>query len=390
MFKNGTKVDLFKNMSPAWSLIPLLAAIFFSLPLLKAGLVWDDIIFESRQLPYFKKFSDAFFAPAGVESLQNFYFRPVVLLSYMFDQWVASSDGYIPAAFAHAANVGYHLVSTLFLYWLALLLFRGTPYKRFGALVAALIFALHPIHAETVMNISGRTDGMATMFLLAAAVAAIYWRDRGSWTVAISSSIFIILSMLAKEIGVSALFIIPTLVYFAPYDEGNIKTPSVKRLSIITAIIFFSVVLYLIFRLSFGFSFGDQSSFGFSEKLIRLAGALGYYLKKSIFVWPQSHFMPEIPFSASDISALFAAPALLGFLLVKRRTGRWWQSAARSFSLPSRHHSLWRLNLSQQLLLLNVIYICPQSVCVCCLAILHQSFGVEFLCVLSCLRRYVR
>ncbi|PLX41919.1 MAG: hypothetical protein C0608_04050 [Deltaproteobacteria bacterium] len=317
MFEVGKMRVELKDTSPLWALFPVLAAVLFSITLLKAGLVWDDIIFESRQLPYFKTISDAFIAPDGVESLTSFYFRPVVLLSYMLDQWLASSDGFIPAAMAHGANVAYHVISTFLLYWLASLLFRGSTYRGLAALVATLIFALHPIHAETVMNISGRSDGLATMFFLAALVAAILWRDKGKWLAAIATIIFIFLSLLAKEIGISALFVIPVLLYFSPYGDCVPEKP-LRRLLILMALICLAVALYFAIRMGFGFNLGAESSFSFGEKVIRLVGALGYYLRKSIFVWPQSHFMPNIPFSWGDIAALVITPVLLFFMLLKK------------------------------------------------------------------------
>ena len=114
--------------------------------------------------------------------------RPVQLLSLMLDSalWGLRPAGY------HLTNILLHAGSTLLLFLLALRLsvsfaeFSGKDDRqavgragaRFGALAAALLFALHPVQVEAVCVPSFREDLLATFFLLAGLLAAAVFADR--------------------------------------------------------------------------------------------------------------------------------------------------------------------------------------------------------------------
>lgn len=64
----------------------------------------------------------------------------------------------------HAENIVWHIAGTLLV--MALLLRLGA--KLWSATLAALVFAVHPVHVEAVANIVGRSDMIAAVFYLAA------------------------------------------------------------------------------------------------------------------------------------------------------------------------------------------------------------------------------
>jgi protein O-mannosyl-transferase len=84
-------------------------------------------------------------------------YRPLTTLSYMFNY----------AVLGEGANVwGYHLINFL-LHWanacLVLIIIRRLSGKLGLALVAAALFAVHPVNVESVTNIVGRADLLATL-----------------------------------------------------------------------------------------------------------------------------------------------------------------------------------------------------------------------------------
>jgi tetratricopeptide (TPR) repeat protein len=85
-------------------------------------------------------------------------YRPLPLTTYALTWWFAG--GWTPAY--HATNMLLHAVCTVLLF-LGLLRFASTG----TAAVAAAVFALHPVHAEAVANIAGRTELMLGAGLLA-------------------------------------------------------------------------------------------------------------------------------------------------------------------------------------------------------------------------------
>jgi protein O-mannosyl-transferase len=116
---------------------------------------------------------------------------------------------------------GFHLVNLLLhaaVTWLLYLLLRevlavASPQGKTAALVAALLFAVHPIHTEAVASITGRAELLAAAFLLAGCI--LHLRDRE-----ISALVCFVLAVLSKE---SAVVFLP-LVFVCDYAAGEWKS----------------------------------------------------------------------------------------------------------------------------------------------------------------------
>lgn len=91
-------------------------------------------------------------------------FLPVRNLSYFVDRWLY---GYRPAGW-HASNVLLHALATWLLHGLLLRLLGDAPGSRLAALGGALIWALHPLHTETVCWVMGRRSRLMLVFALLA------------------------------------------------------------------------------------------------------------------------------------------------------------------------------------------------------------------------------
>ena len=96
------------------------------------------------------------------------YYRPVFLL------WLAANY----ALFEHAAwgwhltSVAVHAVASVLVLWVGVRL----GLERFAAVLAGCLFAVHPAHVESVAWVSGITDPLMTMFLLACLLLHLRWR----------------------------------------------------------------------------------------------------------------------------------------------------------------------------------------------------------------------
>ncbi|MBI1873575.1 MAG: tetratricopeptide repeat protein [Acidobacteria bacterium] len=102
----------------------------------------------------------SFFESAGVLTDLKTYYRPVAIVSFMLD---AQIGGTSPAIY-HLTNVVLHAVVTVFLFR-TLTRMGGAP---IGALVASLIFAVHPANVQTVCWIMGRNELLLAAFSLIA------------------------------------------------------------------------------------------------------------------------------------------------------------------------------------------------------------------------------
>jgi hypothetical protein len=88
------------------------------------------------------------------------YWRPLVTLSFLIDRALFG----LHAAGYHLTNLALHAACTILWLGLAEKLLGGAR----GAFAAGALFAVHPCHAEAVLWASGRTDLLATFFVLAA------------------------------------------------------------------------------------------------------------------------------------------------------------------------------------------------------------------------------
>jgi tetratricopeptide (TPR) repeat protein len=87
------------------------------------------------------------------------YWHPVTWLSHMLDVTLFGTGSFGP----HAVNVALHLASTTLLFvWL-----RRATRQPLTAVVVAALFALHPLHVESVAWISERKDLLSAFFFLA-------------------------------------------------------------------------------------------------------------------------------------------------------------------------------------------------------------------------------
>ena len=94
------------------------------------------------------------------EGPSDILYRPLTLATYLL-QWATTGEQTWPF---HAVNVLLHTLVSLMVTVLAWRLFR----QRSIALLAGLLFAVHPLHTEVVANVVGRAELLAAFWSLAA------------------------------------------------------------------------------------------------------------------------------------------------------------------------------------------------------------------------------
>ena len=196
--------DTLSNRSPrhAWVILLLLGALSLA-PY--ANSLWGDFVWDDRALILENSYiqdsrllgegliSDFWRSPDDPER-QRFFFRPVVTLSYFLDHalWGQRPAGY------HATNLLLHPSDVLLVFSCFSVLT-----SRELAFVSAAIFAVHPMHTESVTWISGRTDLLASAFVLGSfrcylAISGRSWDTLRSVAVAL----LYLLALLAKEVSI--------------------------------------------------------------------------------------------------------------------------------------------------------------------------------------------
>jgi protein O-mannosyl-transferase len=148
---------------PRWFPLVVVAAAFAVYTnALGNGFVWDDgnLVVGNPLIKRFAELGNLLTSPL---QLNTQYFRPVQGLTFLLDYQVF---GPRPAGF-HLTSIVIHAAVGVLLYLFAARLFDDGV----AALFAALLFVVHPVHTEAVTYVSGRSDPLGALFLL----AALWW-----------------------------------------------------------------------------------------------------------------------------------------------------------------------------------------------------------------------
>jgi tetratricopeptide (TPR) repeat protein len=209
---------------------------------LGGGFVWDDaplIVDNSRiQRPgeYVRILTASFWETGDQHDRFRAFFRPVVSLSYAADY-----------ALWGARPFGFHLTNLLLHFgccWLVYRIGLREPIPRRAALAAAALFAVHPVHVESVAWISGRTDLLCAIFLLAAFLAC-RSSERGSGPVrGLLPPLLFGAALFAKEMAAT----LPLLVFADRWLAADEDGGRLRRAGSATWPLLVVLVLYLLAR----------------------------------------------------------------------------------------------------------------------------------------------
>jgi tetratricopeptide (TPR) repeat protein len=327
---NNSKSNIHNSTFIIGVAITVFAALLYA-NALGNGLVWDDPIVLDRQLLAFRGMRDLIFTPRNIPQYSPDYYRPLTTLSYLIDRAVGGTGPFM----FHLSVVAYHVVATYLVFRLGLVLFRGTAVILMAAGVGAAIFAVHPIHTESVAWGAGRSDVIACCFALAGALA--YLRD--DWTPLRRASVaaaLVFAAMLAKETAVTLLVILPASDAIlgrrpvaaarpVPRAERRRQRDQKDALSfgwLPYAPLAAALVLYTVLRqATLGTMFGQASPPG-ATGAAKLVGAVGLYIRMLVAPIQQCAYISDLPAGALALmvtAALLAASALGAVVLWRRR-----------------------------------------------------------------------
>jgi len=179
--------------------------------------LWDDegLIVRNQFIKELSSWGRFFTSDLYSSSLagSNFY-RPVQTLSFILDYhlWHLNPFGY------HLTNLLLQIITAFLIFLLILTLLNDSVL----AFVAALLFAVSPIHCEAVTYISGRADMLMAVFLLCSLLAFIRTFEIKSLSkyiwLAVALFLFV-LGLLSKELAGVFPFVILAWVYYFKREE---------------------------------------------------------------------------------------------------------------------------------------------------------------------------
>uniref|UniRef100_A0A8C6S5K7 Protein O-mannosyl-transferase TMTC3 n=1 Tax=Neogobius melanostomus TaxID=47308 RepID=A0A8C6S5K7_9GOBI len=172
---------------------------------LSCGFVFDDVsaILDNKDLrpstPLKNLFLNDFWGTPMSEERSHKSYRPLTVLTFRLNYLCSE----LSAASYHLLNVLLHaLVCVLFLRVCRLFL------DHRHSLVAALLFAVHPIHTEAVTGVVGRAELLSSIFFLAAFLS--YTKSTSPqraivWTPILLTVVLVAVATLCKEQGITVV-----------------------------------------------------------------------------------------------------------------------------------------------------------------------------------------
>jgi protein O-mannosyl-transferase len=242
----------------------------------------------------------AFGASYWAGNLNTTVYRPLAVATYALDWMVGSAPWF------HLVNVVWHVAATLLVAHLA---------RRWAgdaaALIAGVLFAVHPVHVEAVANIVGRNELMAAAFVLVAVFAALEYERP------LLSGVAFACGLLSKENAI----VTPALIAFA-WLLGVRPVPARRRIAwfvatwAIVAIGYFAL-RYVVFR-SYGAGIVAVAPVfnGASPLTVRVTAVAALGDVARLLLFPLHLQADYSPAERTAVTALVDARFLVGVLVI--------------------------------------------------------------------------
>ncbi|MBI5216559.1 MAG: tetratricopeptide repeat protein [Ignavibacteriae bacterium] len=255
--------------------------------------------------------------------------HPLTWLSLALDKSLFGLD----ARYFHATNLFLHLLSSILLF---LVLERMTR-SRWQSAFVAFVFALHPLHVESVAWISERKDVLAGFFWMLTMGAYSFYHQSSQKKYYYITLIFFMLGLMAKPMLVTLPFVLLLLDYW-PLNRislSNVSTGREKKqpiiplkqsllekLPFIILAIASSIITFIAQRQGEAMNLGD--ALPFHERLINAIISYAQYIGKTFVPTNLAVFYPH-PGSDFSPGMLAGATILLSLITIvvwKQKTQR--------------------------------------------------------------------
>jgi protein O-mannosyl-transferase len=238
----------------------------------------------------------------------SFYWHPLTWMSHMLDVEMFGAE---PGAH-HLVNAVLHAANSAMIF----AALRSMTKDTVKSALAAALFAIHPLHVESVAWISERKDVLSTFFWSVALLAyALYARNR-DWRWMLAVNVAFVFGLLAKPMILTLPFVL-LLLDFWPLGRRGIVDLVREKLSLFVLAIASVVVTILSQRNSSAVVALEK--FSLFDRLGNVAVSYVLYLRDTL--WP-TQLAPFYPLRAPTVVAVVAALLLLigvTFVVVRLR-----------------------------------------------------------------------
>jgi tetratricopeptide (TPR) repeat protein len=257
--------------------------------------------------------------------LDRLPYRPLRGISFAIDY---QFTGLNPVGY-HISNIFFHVLTTLLVYWII----SALTGKSRVAFFAACLFAVHPVHTDSVAYISGRRDILSTLFYLLGFCLFLLSRQKQKPKLLVPALASYLLAVSSKEMAVTlpAIFFLYDGIANLPGEGSLFKRCSGSLKKIVSRYGFFYLFFLTIALLFTGYKVlikSPSNKIGFYGgdpfvQFLTVGKILVYYIK--LLFYP-INLLADYSFNSFPLSQSFFEPATLfslavlcalGFLVVK-------------------------------------------------------------------------
>ena len=306
--ETGFSGVLSRRNAPVALVLALLVVVSY-FPVFSGGFIWDDVIFVEEPLVHSPSgLWNIWFSPSDMKKEGHYW--PLVYTSFWLEHklWGLAPAGY------HAVNILLHLINVLLLW--RLLVRLAVP----GALVIAAVFAVHPVHVESVAWIIERKDVLSALFYLSAALAWVRFTEAPRAGRYMLVLVLFAAGLLSKSVVVT----LPVAFLIRHWWQwGRVTRRDLLRL----APFFVVGVAMTLFDLSLYRSRAPlELGYTLVERLLMASRALWFYVGKLLWPVELAVIYPLWEIDVGDVLAWLCVLAAVGLAVLlwlgRRRFGR--------------------------------------------------------------------
>jgi tetratricopeptide (TPR) repeat protein len=244
------------------------------------------------------------------DSIYMGHYHPLTLLSYSLEYRFFKLNPFV----YHLTNLIFHLLNGLLVFWLIWMLKGGVLIS----LVVSLLFAIHPLHVESVAWISERKDLLCSFFFLGSLIVYLtYLKTRRMRAYFLSLFLFL-LSLLSKSMAVT----LPLVLFLCDYllDRKFDRKCLIEKIPFLVIAFIFGIIASFALRSSG--MVDPKSSFSFFKNIFIISEVLTSYFSKLVLPIKLSCVYPFIK-GITSFWSYVSLTTILGFLIAGILLGRY-------------------------------------------------------------------
>ena len=208
--------------------------------------------------------------------------HPLVLLSFAVEYHFFGLNPFI----YHLDNLLLHMANA----FLVFMLVHALSKNYVSALLAGLLFGVHPLHVESVAWVSERKDVLFALFYLSSMLLYLRYGERGGKGYYLLALLLFALALLSKAMAVT----LPVVLLLCDYLKGR----SFDRKTVLEKVPFLFIALLFVVDTLFIFHSTDQIKtthlFSLHDNILTACRSVVWYLTKTVAPFSLSALYPRV------------------------------------------------------------------------------------------------